>query len=758
MTKNGKHPRNSLLCQARLDQGWTQQELADKVGTTPVNISRWENGSHFPNPYFRQRLSEVFGKTLAELGLVESSTQTISRITNVPIARNAFFIGREKLLKILRERLSTANSVALTQPQALYGLGGIGKTQTAAEYAFRYGQDYTRVFWIRAATRETLVADYVMLAGQLDLPEKEDQDQQRMVAAVKRWLAANERWLLILDNADDLSLAQDFLPTSHKGHILFTTRAQASGMFASSIEVEKLSVRDGSLLLLWWTKRLNIDTPLDEAEPRDRAAAERVVKKMDGLPLAIVQAGAYIDETGCSLQDYLTFYATHRKDLLSRRSRLLKDHPETVATTWSLSFVRVEQENPASADILRLCAFLAPDAIPEELLTRSASELGPLLEDSAADSFKLNEALGVLRRYSLVQRDGDTHMLSIHRLVQAVQRESMDEQTQRLWAERTVRAVNIAFPKADYSANANHQSYMPHAQECATLITHYQLDFPEAAQLLFQAGDFLYSHSLYSQSQSFHQQALAIREQVLGTEDPLVAESLNALALLSRNQNDYEQAERFHLQALAIREKMLGADHSLTAQSLNNLSVLYRIQGRNEQAEPLLQKALSIHQQSLGFEHPDTLMTLINLAKLYSMQRKYRQAEKLLQHALATGERVLQPGHYLIAHSLNSMARLSFEQRDYEQAEILWKQSLSILEQTFGPEHPVTAERINDLAELAFAQGRYTEAQPLCERALNICEKRLGSQHPDTIAYQEHLNTIKSKIKEEQDSDQPPSP
>src|SRR5205085_502200 len=171
----------------------------------------------------------------------------------------------------------------------------------------------------------------------------------------------------------------------------------------------------------------------------DRAAAERIVKEMDGLPLALVQAGAYVEETGCSLMDYLSLYATHRKELLARRSGLTLDYPETVATTWSLSFQLIEQQSSAAAEVLRFCAFLAPDAIPEELLNRGAAELGPVLGAAARDPFTLNEALEVLRRYSLVQRDGSTQMLRIHRLVQIVLRECMDQETQRAWAEWAVR-------------------------------------------------------------------------------------------------------------------------------------------------------------------------------------------------------------------------------------------------------------------------------------------------------------------------------
>ena len=755
-----KFPLSLRLRDARSSYGWSQQTLADHVGTTPVNISRWENGSTFPSPYFRQRLCEVFGKTPAELGLLPPPSPG-TRIGNIPITRNPFFTGREHLLALLHKRLSTARTTALAQPQALYGLGGIGKTQTAAEYAFRHADEYAHVFWMRAATRETLFADFVTLAELLDLPEKDEQNQPRMVAAIKRWLAAHEDWLLILDNADDLRLAHEFLPTSHKGYLLFTTRAQAAGAIAASVEVEQLTPQEGTMLLLRWTKLLDMDTPLEYAKAADRAAAERIVREMDGLPLALVQAGTYVEETGCSLADYLRLYVTHRKNLLARHSRLVLDYHETVVTTWSLSFQQVEQQSPAAADVLRLCSFLAPDAIPEELLTRGAADLSAI-PGAATDPFKLNEALEVLLRHSLVRRNGSTQMLNIHRLVQIVLRECMDQETQRAWAEWAVRAVNAAFPETDYGTGANQQSYLhyylPHVQECASLIKQYHLHFPEAARLLYQAAAFLDLHGFYPQSQSLHQQALAIREQVFGSDHPAVAESLNALAVLSRIQGDYEQAERFHLHALAIRDKALGPEHSATAESLNNLGVLYRNQGKYEQAEPLLRQARSIREQSLGSEHPDTLLTSINLAKLYLEQRKYEQAERLLKEALATSERVLEPGHPLIAQNLNLLARLSYEQGNYERAETLWKRALAIIEKAFGPEHHATAERLNDLAELYLAQGRYTQAESLCQRALSICENLLGSKHPDTITVRKLLTKILCKREVEQDSDHLPAP
>ena len=770
VSNDKKYPPNVRLREAREDREWSQEQLAEMVGrkTSQVTVSRWENGDSFPYPNTRQKLCKLFGKTLDELGLIPPPddiepeadksvppppSEEEKRVWNLPSMRNPLFTGREPLLEKLHRRLATGRAAALVQPQALYGLGGIGKTQTASEYAYRYGNEYSHVCWVSAANRETLVADYVALAGLIGLPEKGGQDQQQIVAAVKRWLAAQENWLLVMDNADDLLLAQEFLPPGHHGYVLYTTRAQAAGTIAASIEVEKLSVAEGMVLLLRWSKRMEVDETLEEVRAEDRDAAEQIVREMDGLPLALVQAGAYVEETGCSLTEYLQLYGKHRTYMLARRSRLMAGYPETVATTWSLSFQLVEQENPAAADILRICAFLAADAIPEALLLEGAGALGELPGTEVRDMLTLNDVLEVLRRYSLVKRETDTHMLSIHRLVQAVLRDSLDEQGQRLWAERTVRVVNAAFPKENYGANPQYQYYLPHVQECAALIEQYHLHFAEAAQLLYNAGAYQYYYGFHPQAQTFHEQALAIREEVSGPEHPVVAESLNALGILARNQGNYEQAERFHRQALHIREKALGAHHPTTAVSLNNLSVLYRGQGKYEQAEPFLQKALSIRKQLLGHDHADTLITVLNLANLYIEQQKYEQAEPLLQQVLGIGEQAQRPDNLLIAHTLNLLARLYYEQKKYEHSEPLWKRALSILEKTLGSEHPATAERLNDLAELFFVQGNIAQAQSLCQKAVSICEKTLGLEHPDTVAYRRHLAQITAKREEEQDGD-----
>src|SRR5258708_24739543 len=167
---------------------------------------------------------------------------------------------------------------------------------------------------------------------------------------------------------------------------------------------------------------------------------------MGGLALALDEGGAYIEEVECRLLDYLRLYRQYRVELLKKGGGLMQDHPEPVATTWSLSFERVEQRNPAAADLLYVCAFLQPDASPEELLLEGAQHLGQEIQQFSTNPLAFDQAIRALRSYSLIQRNPTKHLLSLHRLVQAVLKDAMDKPTYRLWAERTVQAVENILP------------------------------------------------------------------------------------------------------------------------------------------------------------------------------------------------------------------------------------------------------------------------------------------------------------------------
>ena len=653
-------------------------------------------------------------------------------ISNIPYQRNPFFTGREELLNRLHDLLYAENTAALTQPQGISGLGGIGKTQTALEYVYRYHTEYRAVLWARADSHAILTSDFVRIAHLLDLPEKDEQDQNHIVEAVMRWLRIHSCWLLILDNVEELAVAAPFIPLASRGHILMTTRAQAMGGIAQPITIGKMSPEVGALLLLRRAGFLPSDRLLDAADADERAQAMEISRVLDGLPLALDQAGAYIKETPCSFSDYLLLYRERASDLLNARDNLETHYPHSVATTWSLSFEKVVHTNPAAAELLYCCAFLYPEGIPEEIITDGASHLGPTLRRTAVDPLRLNEALSELLKYSLVQRQADPQTLAIHRLVQTVLREKMSNQRRRQWSKRVVRAVNHVFPEVEVEAWPLCQRYLLHAQECAEHIARWDMMFPEAVRLLHLLGDYLECRGQYREAKSILQRSLAIFEQVAGPEDPAIGICLNNLGELCRILGEYAEAESLYYRALAIYEQAPGAEDHSVAVSLNNLALLHADQGRYEQADPLYQKVLAIYKRVLGLEHPDTATCLNNLGGLYHAQGKYEQAEAFFQQALAIREQILGPGHPDTANTLNNLALLYSDQGKHEQAEAFFQQALAIREQILGLEHPLTANVLDNLALLYDTQGKYEQAEPLYRRSLRIHEQVLGPEHPST--------------------------
>jgi tetratricopeptide (TPR) repeat protein len=617
----------------------------------------------------------------------------------------------------------------LTQPQAISGLGGVGKTQTAVEYAYRHRNDYQAVLWVGADTREALVAGFVRIAELLSLPEKAAQDQNLTVAAVARWLENNSGWLLILDNADDPKLAREFLPKG-QGHVLLTTRAQATGGMAKRVEIVEMAPEEGALFLFRRTKIFAEDAPLDTASENERARAIAIAQELDGLPLALDQAGAYIEETGCGLSDYLALYRARGAELRRRRGELATDHPDPVATTWDISFKKIEEANPAAAELLRFCAFPHPDAIPEELITAGAAELGPVLGPVASDSFELNAAIGETLKYSLLRRNPEAKTLDIHRLVQAVLKDGMDEGTQHQWAERTVRAVNRVAPDTPDLEPDDWERLLPHTHACADLIERWGIECPEAGRVLSRTGFYLRGLGQYTEAEQLLLRARVIQEKALGSEHPDVANSLTYLAILYRDLGRHPEAEPLFQQALAIWEKVSEPEQRDVAQCLDHLATLYRAQNRYTEAEPLYERALAIRKHILGPEHPHTAFSLNGLAQLYNAQGRHSEAEPLFEQALAIRKKILIPEHPHIAFSLNTLAECYNAQGRYSEAEPLFEQALAIRERTLGPEHSYTAISLNSLAQLYNAQGRYPEAEPLFKRALAIQEKALGPEHP----------------------------
>lgn len=732
-----------LLQAFRRRQRLTQRRLAQALGVHRRTLGRWEQGDYLPE-------SKALVLELARhlkldeqetRQLLEASLTALSPYWSVPLLRNPYFTGRAEILAELHVQLGVEQAVFLTQSSALHGLGGVGKTQLALEYAYRHALEYSAVFWIGAETEESIVSSLRRIAEVLQLPERDDTDQQRIVASVQRWLSTHGQWLLIWDNVEDLTLFDRFLSSVRQGAMLITTRRQALGTIARDINLSPMDTEEGLLFLLRRTKILPPDASARNQLNKRRAGVDEAVAELvailGGLPLALDQAGAYIEETGCSPIDYLHRYTQQRFTLLNRRGTSLgTDHPQSVATTFTLAYERVACEHPVALHLLWVCAFFQPEAIPEELFIEGAAYLGPNVAALVDHPIQYDQIIAVLRNLSLLQRHAETHTLSLHRLVQAILLDNMTEAERTLWISRCIDALDAVFPEVlpetEHAIWKFCERLLAHALRCLdwARFAEQSLTF---ASLAYKVAQYLRTCGRYAEAEPFFQQAIHIREHVWGPDHPEVARVLNYLAVLYWHQGRYRDAEPLFKRILSIQEQTLGPEHADTAKTLNNLAVLYGSQGRYAEAEPLFQRILSIREQTLGPDHSDTATTLNNLALLYREQGKDAEAEALYVRALAVHEYTLGPEHIRVAQVLNNLAEVYQDQGRDAEAEPLLRRARSILEQVLGPDHPDMVGVLNNLADLLQNQQRSSEAEALYERALRIGEQ---SQEPSAYSHQ----------------------
>lgn len=358
----------------------------------------------------------------------------------IPLARNLRLVGRDRQMVRIRQQLN--GDEAHLRCVALTGMRGVGKTQLALEYAYRHSvdsADYDRVLWVKAGSQELLCSDFAALAEDLGIPERTRVEPALRQAGVRQWLETSDRWLLVVDGADDPSAGtwlSALLPSRAKGHVLVTSTNPNWRALGSVLPVQVLDSADAVNLL---------SVRSGQAKSFE---ATLLAEALGRLPLALVQAASYLERTGMTYERYLALFAERQRDLLDRPQ--LPDYPATVATTWTISFERASQECAASAVLLNLCSFLAPTPFPIDLLTnqRSAAiphELGQL--QPLTDELSLEDAIASLRGYSLVEVSGS--YLWLHPLVQAMARHRLGAE-QGLWAKVAIELLSRCFQFDDH--------------------------------------------------------------------------------------------------------------------------------------------------------------------------------------------------------------------------------------------------------------------------------------------------------------------
>jgi cellulose biosynthesis protein BcsQ len=549
--------------------------------------------------------------------------------------RNPNFIGRDDDLRRLRNGLRHGRAVVC----ALRGMGGVGKSQLAIEYAHLEAGLYDLVWWVDAEAPATIPDQFASIAMELGLePAREPERLQAQVHGALRKVAG---WLLIFDNVDREEALRPWLPavplpTGVAGHVIVTTRRGGFRMLGEVIEVDILEPNEAIALMLARVPSL------------DRSMAAEIAVALGGLPLALDQAAAFLDSTKMPADAYLSLLKTKAEAVLDRGDVAARSR--TLATVWTLSFERLEDENPSALQLMDICAYLAPEAIPLDLFTRHAEQLPAPLSGTTSDPLAFSEVIATLVDYSLVSRTPSG--LQVHRIVQAALRArhnlgTMTEfppvVTERGKSWPPLGLLTADSPDMIKGAPHNWPRWallLPHVLAVTGYVETVALPSSgqaaeDTSRLLDGAATYLQVRARLHEAKPLMERALRIAEAAHGPDHPTVAVRLSNLAMILRDLGDPAGARPLLERALAVDESAYGPDHPAVATQLSNLALVLRDLGDPAGARPLLERALAVDESAYGPDHPAVATQLSNLALVLRDLGDPAGARPLLERALA---------------------------------------------------------------------------------------------------------------------------
>jgi tetratricopeptide (TPR) repeat protein len=656
-------------------------------------------------------------------------------------ARNPNFTGREEDLVHMRQAIEAGSRVTV---HSIHGMGGVGKTRLAVEYAWAQAGSYDLVWLIIAEKSAAIPDQFTSLARSLGLePEVESEALQMQVHGALRRLPG---WLLIFDNVDEISTIKPWLPVvplppGTPGHVILTTRRGGFGELGEVFDVDVLDPEAA------------VDLMSARVHNIDRAVAAEIATELGWLPLALEQAAAFIDVSEMSAADYLALLKTRTAEMLGRGRVAGRD--ATAASVWNLSFERLEQRNPAALQLLDVCAYLAPEAIPLDLFSGQPDLLPSSLAGAAADTLALNDTVAALVDYSLAKRTPSG--LQLHRLVQAALRARH---------MRASRAASVAAEPRTKQQPDSHDGF----ESLLTALRLLRADLPETiygvpeawrrwaallphvltatrhaddlavgstgglatmtARLLDRAATYLQVHARLAEARPLAERALAIDEANYGPDHPNVGTDLNTLAWILQDLGDTAAARPLMERALAIDEAAYGSDHPKVAGDLNHLArILFDLRD-HAAARPLLERALVIDRATYGPDHLTVGTDMSILSRILYGLGDPDAARPLMERALAIDETAYGPDKPEIATRLGNLASVLRDLGDPAAARPLAESALAIDEAAYGPDHPKVAYRLNSLATILADLRDPADARPLTERALRIAEASYGPDHP----------------------------
>ncbi len=678
---------------------------------------------------------------------------------NVP-KRNKNFTGRQEILDRLREGVSS--SVTAVVPHALQGMGGVGKTAVAIEYAHRYRSEYDLVWWIPADQPALVRSSLAALAQPLGLPPATVSGIDAAVQAVLNALRTGTpygRWLLIFDNADDPEDIDDSIPWE-SGHVLITSRNHHWEAVVDTVAVDVFS-RSESTAFLGKRVRARLSDP----------EASRLAEELGDLPLALEQAGALQAETGMSADEYLQLLKGHVAEIMGEGRP--PEYPHSMTAAWRLSVATISDKLPEAVELLRCCAFFGPEPIPRDLFRRVPQAASTSLSRLLGDPILLARAIRELGRFALIRIEGGT--IIVHRLVQALLREALDPPDQaryrhevhllmaasapvnpddtRLWPQFAELIAHVssdvtdlprcpASPPRDFAVNMVRYLSRSGDHQSARIIAEAFLqkwdpdsssDDPQVLAMQRHLGDTLRELGMYSESYKLTDRALERARATLGERNPITRALTNASAAGLRARGDFAAARSLDEQSLTLHETALGAEDPQTLRVMNNLALDHGLTADYERARELHERTFLLQREAHAeVSVPDVLNSWNGLARAVRLCGFFAEAVDVGEEAYDYGREELRAENYQTlraAKDLSIALRRLRSDDDY---------ALSLAQETYGlydrlfPGQPDTLAAAIALINVQRVQGRPEKVVELAEKTVAQYAQVYGTDHPYT--------------------------
>ncbi|MGP4048364.1 FxSxx-COOH system tetratricopeptide repeat protein [Streptomyces sp. 2A115] len=640
---------------------------------------------------------------------------------NLP-PRNFNFTGRGGLLELLDQRLREGTTAVL--PEALHGMGGVGKTQLAIEYAYRHQSEYDVVWWIPAERPGQIAQALVELAQRLGLVTSTEANIA--IPAVREALREGrpyDRWLLIFDNADSPEQVRHYFPPGGEGTILVTSRNRRWGQVGRSLEVDVFSREESKELLR------RSGPPLEDGE------ADALAEALGDLPLALEQAAAWRLETGMPASEYLRLFESKRVELLEVAPP--PDYQLPVAAAWNVSLDHLETRSPAALQLLQMCSYFAPDPISRSIFSGLGnSRISPALDAALNDPMRLSRAIREVNRYSLARIDHRTNSLEMHRLVQLVlqNRMSPEERFRMRQGAHTLMAASDPKAPADPTSWSRYSELYSHVIASEAV----KSDQPWVRQLVRNIAEYLYYWGDHELSLEFSEQAWKVWSDIFGEEDQQTLLMGQWLGFVTWAVGRFDEAARLAADLKRVYERTAPADGDDTREdaldALQFEAAVRRAEGRFAAGAELDRIAYERARRAFGEDDPTTLNIAHNVAVSLRLTGEFREALELDRRTLDLKRRLFSEDDRRILITEYNLAVDVRETGDYVGARELHESVQEAYREAFGLENPSTIEAVRQLSESCRKEGDHVRSLELATDAHAQFGRRYPEAHPRSLA------------------------